>query len=364
MSVLLFVIISQINLPHYETPEALFAVFSLFLLLCWAEIPFVYLLSLPFQSIYTAYTSLFIITSMITFLFLSVLYLIDVVLDGHEDTARVLHYIFLLNPSYGLASGLSDMYLNYVLSETCRQSSLSVSACKQKDIYFYQSPFELERPGIGITLIYLAIEGVIFMALTLLFDHKSYILQLWRRSRNLKISEQHELAKVSNAKLKKATMDARPKSAAYGLQRTQSEFPRSATHLLTSSVAGSKLKRSLSKTVEDETVKDEKKTIDNMLQNDKIDPDCSIVLSRVSKDYESGIWKKLKKAWKMNDECIPAVSDVNLIVREKECFGLAGFNGSGKSTIFKILTGDIQCTTGFVTICGQNIRSVFQDYVK
>ena len=345
MSVLLFVIISQINLPHYETPEALFAVFSLFLLLCWAEIPFVYLLSLPFQSIYTAYTSLFIITSITTLLFLSVLYLIDVVLDGHEDTARVLHYIFLLNPSYGLASGLSDMYLNYVLSETCRQSSFSMSACQQVDINFYQNPFELERPGIGITLIYLAIEGVIFMALTLLVDHKQHIMQLWRRRKQLTVYDHYELAKVSNAKFKKATLDARPRNESEGLQGTAQ---------LSRDLA---LRRSYRR-VEDVSVRSERRVIGDMLQNNRIGLNCSILLSRVSKQYETGALKKLQTAWKAEKKSFPAISDVSLIVREKECFGLAGFNGAGKTTLFKILTGDINSTTGFVTICGYNIRLV------
>lgn len=33
-------------------------------------------------------------------------------------------------------------------------------------------------------------------------------------------------------------------------------------------------------------------------------------------------------------------------VKSGECFGLLGINGSGKSTTFKMLTGEIQITSG------------------
>lgn len=41
-----------------------------------------------------------------------------------------------------------------------------------------------------------------------------------------------------------------------------------------------------------------------------------------------------------------AVADVNFTVKAGECFGLLGVNGAGKSTTFKMLTGDLLPTKG------------------
>ena len=41
-----------------------------------------------------------------------------------------------------------------------------------------------------------------------------------------------------------------------------------------------------------------------------------------------------------------AVSKVSFTVQAEECFGLLGLNGAGKTTIFKILTGEESITSG------------------
>lgn len=56
-----------------------------------------------------------------------------------------------------------------------------------------------------------------------------------------------------------------------------------------------------------------------------------------------------------------AVKDMNMSVGKGECYGLIGLNGAGKSTTFKMITGQIRCTTGKITFncdrigyCSQN----------
>lgn len=48
-----------------------------------------------------------------------------------------------------------------------------------------------------------------------------------------------------------------------------------------------------------------------------------------------------------------ALHDVNFSVREGECVGIIGTNGSGKSTILKIITGVLNPTEGEVTVDGR-----------
>ncbi|XP_058390822.1 ATP-binding cassette sub-family A member 13 [Diceros bicornis minor] len=45
-----------------------------------------------------------------------------------------------------------------------------------------------------------------------------------------------------------------------------------------------------------------------------------------------------------------AVQDISLGIRRGECFGLLGVNGAGKSTTFKMLTGDVPPTSGHAVI--------------
>lgn len=52
-----------------------------------------------------------------------------------------------------------------------------------------------------------------------------------------------------------------------------------------------------------------------------------------------------------------AVNHLSFGVRRQECFGLLGLNGAGKSTTFKILTGEINPTSGNAFINGHDIQT-------
>lgn len=60
---------------------------------------------------------------------------------------------------------------------------------------------------------------------------------------------------------------------------------------------------------------------------------------------------------------VKAVRNISLVVEKSECFGLLGLNGAGKSSVFKMLTGDETATSGVVLIDGvnmtENVRKVF-----
>jgi ATP-binding cassette subfamily A (ABC1) protein 3 len=52
-----------------------------------------------------------------------------------------------------------------------------------------------------------------------------------------------------------------------------------------------------------------------------------------------------------------AVKDVSFIVKHRECFALLGVNGAGKTSTFKILTGEIAPSGGNVHINGMSIMT-------
>ena len=57
---------------------------------------------------------------------------------------------------------------------------------------------------------------------------------------------------------------------------------------------------------------------------------------------------------------VVAVKDVSFGVDQGECMALLGFNGAGKSTTFKNLTGDVCPTKGSVVVGGINLQRHFK----
>jgi ATP-binding cassette subfamily A (ABC1) protein 3 len=52
-----------------------------------------------------------------------------------------------------------------------------------------------------------------------------------------------------------------------------------------------------------------------------------------------------------------AVDRISLGVKKGECFGLLGANGAGKTSTFKMLTGELSCTSGEAYVYGHCIRT-------
>ncbi|XP_064150869.1 phospholipid-transporting ATPase ABCA3-like [Loxodonta africana] len=70
----------------------------------------------------------------------------------------------------------------------------------------------------------------------------------------------------------------------------------------------------------------------------------------------------LKELLKIYFQWVPvvAVNRLTLAVHKGECFGLLGFSGAGKSSIFKMLTGDETITSGEVIFDDKNISKNIQ----
>ncbi|KAJ1524618.1 hypothetical protein ONE63_011102 [Megalurothrips usitatus] len=67
-----------------------------------------------------------------------------------------------------------------------------------------------------------------------------------------------------------------------------------------------------------------------------------LVLKRLTKRYKRG--------------AAPAVAGVSLGVERGQCFGLLGLNGAGKTSIFKMLTGDTLISGGDALVDGRSVR--------
>jgi ABC-type uncharacterized transport system ATPase subunit len=52
-----------------------------------------------------------------------------------------------------------------------------------------------------------------------------------------------------------------------------------------------------------------------------------------------------------------AVNQLSFTVQAKECFGLLGLNGAGKTSIFKMLTGEKSITSGDASVKSLSVQS-------
>nr|UOU03314.1 ATP-binding cassette subfamily A3-like 1 [Brachionus rubens] len=74
-------------------------------------------------------------------------------------------------------------------------------------------------------------------------------------------------------------------------------------------------------------------------------------------EHEPLIIKKTLKLFKKKKINIAAVDNLSLGVGSQSCFGLLGMNGAGKSTTFKIITGELEANQGEVLVNGHSVKS-------
>ena len=93
------------------------------------------------------------------------------------------------------------------------------------------------------------------------------------------------------------------------------------------------------------------------LKSAKTDSDY-IKLINMSKIYKKFDFRKFKFKKHL------AVKKLTLGINKGECFGLIGVNGAGKTTSFKMITGEIPITAGDVTVGGLSVSKDIENVHK
>lgn len=106
-------------------------------------------------------------------------------------------------------------------------------------------------------------------------------------------------------------------------------------------------KTSLEVLNEDKDVLDEKNMIRTTPETQLV-KNYNIILKDLTKYYKNFL----------------AVNGICLGVKKYECFGFLGVNGAGKTSTFKMITGDTNITSGNAWIQGFNVRSHLKDVQK
>ena len=69
------------------------------------------------------------------------------------------------------------------------------------------------------------------------------------------------------------------------------------------------------------------------------------------------VTRNLEKVYNVRTGTLVAVNGLNLGIKAGQCFGLLGVNGAGKTTAFKMLTGDETITSGECYVNGYSLRN-------
>ncbi|XP_057604984.1 ATP-binding cassette sub-family A member 17-like [Hippopotamus amphibius kiboko] len=295
-TLLLLVLFLYYNEEAFTHPANIPAVVSMLMLYAWAIIPFIYLTSFCFDSAGSACVKL-IIT--LTFLSIGPLVLVSVTSEkdvGYTLVSESLDHTFLPLPGHCLGMAFSNLYYNFELQKFCSAKSLNQTECNQvsEGYVVQENIYAWESLGTGKYLTALAISGSVYLILLFLIETNV----LWELK-----------AKFSGF---------------YRKQKLQVVLHGA------ESVPG------------DQDVEEEAKMVETFVENlCKKNP---LVLKEVSKVYANKVPPL-------------AVNKISFTVQAEECFGLLGLNGAGKTSIFKMLTGEEPITSGDAFVNSLSISS-------
>ncbi|KAM9583970.1 phospholipid-transporting ATPase ABCA3-like [Trichechus inunguis] len=271
----------------------------IFMLYGWSAIPLMYLMSFLFSESTAAYIKL------VLFNYFSGIFslLIDMALEYNEeleskisnDTRTLMLNALLLFPNYNLAKALedyADVYQDKTLCDTLKHPPPHINCSKANA---EKNVYSLEENMIGKYLIMMSTLGFVLLLLIFVWE-----TTLWK----LKIFLNRYVYFGIYKKFKNDIVS-----------------------------------KELSGESEDEDVEEERKRILELPQE---------LLNTVV---------LIKELIKIYFKCpaILAVKNISLRIRKGECFGLLGVNGAGKTSIFKMLTGERTATSGDMFIEGFSI---------
>eukprot|EP00118_Oscarella_pearsei_P005154 m.23294 g.23294 ORF g.23294 m.23294 type:complete len:1794 (+) comp28455_c0_seq2:102-5483(+) len=147
----------------------------LLLLYAWANLPLVYLFSFLFGSPYTGFAIIalmLILTSLLGTLLVFIFLIPGIDLSTAADVCR---YIFYFQPNFAFSQCLADLYRNSLLKEICLASLKTKILCKKNNVSYVENDLSLTPPGIGVPVLYLFFEGIVFFALVILVEYRFFI---------------------------------------------------------------------------------------------------------------------------------------------------------------------------------------------
>ncbi|GFT89233.1 ATP-binding cassette sub-family A member 3 [Nephila pilipes] len=296
----------------FSSPVEQGRVFLIFVIHGLSILPFVYCSTFLFMSPSTAYVRICLFNILVGIATLLTVTILEIPDLDMKSVADVLDYIFaVFIPNYDLGRAIGNLYQNQQFNKFCNREDFQFACefeippafayvkpcCKGKCdsfcIPWQENYFSFDSPGIGKQLIFFAIQAVAFTSLLVLCE-KNFLRYLKYKIKGHKI--------------------------------TPSSVP------------------TLSEAIEVEAIEDDDVRSERLkIQNTSL-PDLflgnHLIIKEVTKQYGSFV----------------AVNKLSFGVRKGECFGLLGLNGAGKTSTFKMITGDTSISSGEIYVDGFDIK--------
>ncbi|XP_072041416.1 phospholipid-transporting ATPase ABCA3-like [Amphiura filiformis] len=290
------------GVDSYGTDGRVWITLLILFLTGWAIIPFTYLLSFLFREPATGYIRVLLINQIGTFIFYFLYELLALEGLNLKSVADILQLIFLLMPLYTMGEAFETFYMQYSLKEVCTSfPPYSQIYCDVAGIPWETDYLAWGNGGIGVYLVFLGVGGFFYFGLVFLVESQligkikhHYARKRYQKTDNLIYSES---------------------GRARGVE-------------------------------EDEDVAAERKRI-TTLPMSQLEQDNMLIVKNLRKVYSL-------RGMRGN---LLAVEDICVGVPQGECFGLLGINGAGKTSTFKMLTGDEAVTAGSAYLKGYSIKS-------
>ena len=214
--------------------------------------------------------------------------LIDQKVDVNALADFLKSLFIFLFPHYCLGQGLLDMSIVYHTDEV-------------KKTYGYKPNSSLFKyENIGQNIIFMFLQGIFFFTLNLFIEYNFF-----RKTKSTNIDVENFIATDENS--------------------LDEDVVAEKNRILNEEIRSSK--------------KHEIEELDDVVAHKEIGTDFVKFVN-------------LKKNYKKNRTLSVAVNSVSLGINKGECFGLIGFNGAGKTTIFKMMTGQIPISSGEIYVNG------------
>lgn len=219
-----------------------------------------------------------------------------------KHVSKTLTWIFLVIPHFALSNAFNNIYTVNILRTVCDRSCALFGICDPVDQCNFNSnccklnPFAWEPPGVLRHLVFLFAVGVFSFIILMLKEFRKFEILYYK----------FRMIYRGIGKL----------------------FQKKVTEVTDTTVDNNFVDNNIVAEVEDEDVKFEKERINNMAPNDY--KNYNLIMKNMTRYY--GDFK--------------AVNELCVGIKHSECFGLLGINGAGKTSTFKMLTGDIKISDG------------------
>ncbi|KAM9100986.1 phospholipid-transporting ATPase ABCA3-like isoform 4-T10 [Sarcophilus harrisii] len=293
-ALLLLIILKIMDEKAYIDTEQTEATLLMLMLHGWCAIPSMYLMSFLFSGPTSGCAKLILVNIVSGIIPFIFISITEVKELGLLNLNKKMDNVFQILPNYNLAKSFSNLYYNYQIKMLCKFLETAGQKCLKLNTV-PENIYSWKQFGIGKYLTSMVISGFIFFLLLFFIETNFF----WKLKISLyKIFEREKLSQV------------------------QTE-----TSLI----------------FKDPDVENERERILDSLQQ---------LLQATPL-----IAKELTKVYSQRLKSVLAVNKISFTVQRGECFGLLGFNGAGKSSIFKMLTGEIIITSGDAFINGKSIHS-------